>query len=32
LPEEVAQAVVMLVANAYVTGQTVQVNGGLLLI
>jgi 3-oxoacyl-[acyl-carrier protein] reductase len=28
-PEEVAQAVVMVVANPYMTGQTVQVNGGL---
>lgn len=29
LPHEVAQAVLMVVANAYMTGQTVQVNGGL---
>ncbi|HEY7085600.1 MAG TPA: 3-oxoacyl-ACP reductase family protein [Hyphomicrobiaceae bacterium] len=29
LPNEVAQAVLMVVANAYMTGQTVQVNGGL---
>src|SRR5262249_49768284 len=29
LAEEVAQAVVMVVANPYMTGQTVQVNGGL---
>jgi 3-oxoacyl-[acyl-carrier protein] reductase len=29
LPEEVAQAVLMVVANPYMTGQTVQVNGGL---
>jgi 3-oxoacyl-[acyl-carrier protein] reductase len=28
-PEEVAQAVVMVTANSYMTGQTVQVNGGL---
>src|SRR5262245_56601143 len=28
-PHEVAQAVLMVVANAYMTGQTVQVNGGL---
>lgn len=28
-PEEVAQAVVQVVTNAYMTGQTVQVNGGL---
>jgi 3-oxoacyl-[acyl-carrier protein] reductase len=27
--EEVASAVLMLIANAYMTGQTVQVNGGL---
>jgi 3-oxoacyl-[acyl-carrier protein] reductase len=27
--EEVAQAVLMVVANAYMSGQTVQVNGGL---
>ena len=29
LPHEVAQAVLMVVANAYMTGQTIQVNGGL---
>jgi 3-oxoacyl-[acyl-carrier protein] reductase len=29
LAEEVAQAVLMVVGNAYMTGQTVQVNGGL---
>ena len=29
LPEEVAQAVLMVIGNAYMTGQTVQVNGGL---
>jgi 3-oxoacyl-[acyl-carrier protein] reductase len=29
LPEEVAEAVLMVIANAYMTGQTVQVNGGL---
>jgi 3-oxoacyl-[acyl-carrier protein] reductase len=28
-PDEVAQVVVMVVANPYMTGQTVQVNGGL---
>jgi 3-oxoacyl-[acyl-carrier protein] reductase len=28
-PEEVAQAVLMVIGNAYMTGQTVQVNGGL---
>jgi 3-oxoacyl-[acyl-carrier protein] reductase len=28
-PEEVAQAVVMVASNGYMTGQTVQVNGGL---
>jgi 3-oxoacyl-[acyl-carrier protein] reductase len=27
-PEEVAQAVLMVIANAYMTGQTVQLNGG----
>ena len=27
--EEVAQAVVMVMANSYMTGQTVQLNGGL---
>lgn len=31
-PDEVAQAVVMVVANAYMTGQTVQLNGGTQLI
>jgi 3-oxoacyl-[acyl-carrier protein] reductase len=31
-PEEVAQAVVMVAANAYMTGQTVQVNGGILFV
>lgn len=29
LPQEVAQAVLMVVGNAYMTGQTVQVNGGM---
>jgi 3-oxoacyl-[acyl-carrier protein] reductase len=29
LPEEVAQAVLMVVGNAYMTGQTIQVNGGM---
>jgi 3-oxoacyl-[acyl-carrier protein] reductase len=29
LPEEVAQAVLMVVGNAYMTGQTVAVNGGM---
>jgi 3-oxoacyl-[acyl-carrier protein] reductase len=29
LPEEVAQAVVMVTTNPYMTGQTVQLNGGL---
>jgi len=29
LPEEVAQSVLMVVGNAYMTGQTVQVNGGM---
>jgi 3-oxoacyl-[acyl-carrier protein] reductase len=29
LPEEVAQAVLMVLANPYMTGQTVQVNGGM---
>ncbi|QQS12163.1 MAG: SDR family NAD(P)-dependent oxidoreductase [Rhodospirillales bacterium] len=28
-PEEVAQAVVMVMGNAYMTGQTIQVNGGM---
>jgi 3-oxoacyl-[acyl-carrier protein] reductase len=28
-PEEVAMTVVMVIANPYLTGQTVQVNGGL---
>ncbi|MEZ5854162.1 MAG: 3-oxoacyl-ACP reductase family protein [Hyphomicrobiaceae bacterium] len=27
-PEEVAQAVVMVIGNAYMTGQTIQLNGG----
>jgi 3-oxoacyl-[acyl-carrier protein] reductase len=29
LPEEVAQAVLMVVGNSYMTGQTIQVNGGM---
>ena len=29
LPDEVANAVVMVIGNAYMTGQTIQVNGGL---
>ncbi len=29
LPEEVAEAVLMVIGNAYMTGQSVQVNGGL---
>ncbi len=29
LPEEVAQAVLLVMANAYMTGQTIQLNGGL---
>jgi len=29
LPHEVAQAVLMVIGNAYMTGQTVQLNGGL---
>jgi 3-oxoacyl-[acyl-carrier protein] reductase len=29
LPAEVAQAVLMVIANAYMTGQTVQLNGGM---
>ena len=29
LPDEVAQAVLMVIGNAYMTGQTVQVNGGM---
>jgi 3-oxoacyl-[acyl-carrier protein] reductase len=29
LPEEVAQAVLMAIGNAYLTGQTIQVNGGM---
>jgi 3-oxoacyl-[acyl-carrier protein] reductase len=28
-PEEVAQAVLLVVGNAYMTGQTIPVNGGL---
>ena len=28
-PEEVAQTVLLVIANAYMTGQTVQVNGGM---
>ena len=28
LPEEVAQAVLMVIGNAFMTGQTIQVNGG----
>ena len=31
-PEEVAEVVVMVAANAYMTGQTVQVNGGMLFV
>lgn len=31
-PEDVAQAVIMVASNGYMTGQTVQVNGGLLFI
>jgi 3-oxoacyl-[acyl-carrier protein] reductase len=31
MPEEVAQAVLMVVANAFLTGQTLGVNGGILL-
>jgi 3-oxoacyl-[acyl-carrier protein] reductase len=31
-PEEIAQAVIMIVSNGYMTGQTVQLNGGLLFI
>jgi 3-oxoacyl-[acyl-carrier protein] reductase len=27
--EEVAQAVLLVMANAYMTGQTIQLNGGL---
>jgi len=30
LPEEIAQTIVLLVGNAYVTGQTIAVNGGAL--
>jgi 3-oxoacyl-[acyl-carrier protein] reductase len=30
LADEVAQAVLMLVGNAFMTGQTIAVNGGLL--
>jgi 3-oxoacyl-[acyl-carrier protein] reductase len=29
LPDEVAQAILMVVGNGYMTGQTIQVNGGL---
>ena len=29
LPEEVAQAVLMVIGNPYMTGQTIQVNGGM---
>ena len=29
MPEEVAQAVLLVMANAYMTGQTIQLNGGL---
>jgi 3-oxoacyl-[acyl-carrier protein] reductase len=29
LPHEVAQAVLMVIGNAYITGHTVQVNGGM---
>ena len=29
LPQEVAQAVLMVIGNAYMTGQTVHVNGGM---
>jgi 3-oxoacyl-[acyl-carrier protein] reductase len=29
-PEEVAQAVLMVAGNAYMTGQTIPVNGGML--
>ncbi len=29
MPDEVAQAVLMVMGNAYMTGQTVPVNGGL---
>jgi 3-oxoacyl-[acyl-carrier protein] reductase len=29
LPQEVAQAVLLVITNAYMTGQTVQINGGL---
>ena len=28
-PEEVAMAVIMVLANPYITGQTIQLNGGL---
>ena len=28
-PEEVAQAVLLVAGNAYMTGQTIQVNGGM---
>ena len=29
LPEDVAQAVLMVIGNAYMTGQTVAINGGM---
>ena len=29
LPDEVAKAVLMVIANPYMTGQTIHVNGGL---
>jgi 3-oxoacyl-[acyl-carrier protein] reductase len=29
LPQEVAQAVLMVIGNAYMTGQTVPLNGGM---
>jgi 3-oxoacyl-[acyl-carrier protein] reductase len=31
VPEEVAQVVLMVIANAFLTGQTIGVNGGVLL-